>query len=1805
MRLASAHSLDATEADDVEAVLNLLHGREPNATSCRHDGIALCKLADHIGTLMEHQNAVPELVRDELVEFVRSLGIELSDVSCPHACYSDASSDPISEATEILQAKLQGAADAEIFEGAAQHEVGEGTSHAPLEMPRRSKLPLSEFKSKGYMTLAFPTLFPNGRGHFDEMRDRPLKWEDWSQQLMHFYDGRFATHRRFPHFLLNTHERFEAINKAGIFVARDPQAGRLTLGQLRNLGKQERETIFRRLSSYGATLRNTPAFFKQRRHELRAMIEQLGDPHVFATNSHADTHCPYLHRFIIAGAQIAAGSERDPFAEGLASGERYKRRLANVVAYPHLTAQFFHLKTELFFEHIGEALGCEAHWCRYEWQSRGSTHAHYFLWLKDTPDVSFLNEWVQEELHALGDGEKLTPDVVEAIVKRLNERALAASEWTPPGGWHDPRWRSADALVGAIADGQVDGLGEQIDAEAVRAAYAAQWWASRCGRWNRGWEPDEKRPFEVGNSHPSSEEHRRCSPAELLDAERVHDSSLDALPVEIAKQRERLLNKNNRHTVHYPSYCLRRDQHGKEFCRFGFPHEPREPNAPHFYFELVRNKDGSPKGVRAQFYLPMNDPLMNTTNAEQAASQRANVDFKPLIDHFSALEYATKYATKQEKGSKAFEKLMALALNGGGRAEPEVQGRSAKGAFASFLVQQIGGRDWSAQEVAHVTMGFPTVIASHKFAEYGVTNQARLKEQLDEDGVDDAVADQQNRLDQYFDRLGAVNMLGGQQTLHDVGVVGGNAAPAVDREEIAACSFAEFWRQYHFVSGGRGRGHQIAPRTEPTIISIKPHVPSSWNKAGHEKRPEYCRIMLLKYHPFVDRDDYQTYIFKEHRGDFEAAYEDFALTDPRAPNVCKDDFRSMIFFDEGDEIEAEQGADEHPDFAAYRVNPAFEQATEKIKEQQYDWASHSAKRYSSQEISDAGTWQQRAAQEERTFQPSTRVDVGELNDGQRTVYDAVMDHAHRRVREVVQPLHAMVCGTAGSGKTFLIRAIKQELGNACLVLAPTGVAADNIGGRTYQSVVPMPRKDIDREDIIPKDKKRIERVVAELDGVSYIVIDEMSMVGRRSLGQVDALLQHATGCKQLFGGLSVILVGDHGQLPPVKDRRCFDWAGVRHTTQKLFKRVLTTAPKWQRLGVDAYEAFTTVFFLDRIERIAQSDDAGEAQLLERFRSLQLRARDGELTETDYAFMKEHMSLEGRETQFAGPDTYRLVTTQAARDEKNNAEFEAALERNIPSLTIPAINSGPAAMAADDEEMGNLVNELHLSLGARVMITRNLCVVHGLCNGTIGIVHDILVNDKGIAAAVLLKVRRATPTQDGYKGPAFREGVDGVDASKEVLIAVNRRSSEIWVDGRMEQREQFPLMLAWALTIHKAQGLTLERVVIDAGEDERSVGLLFVAMTRVRHPRHIAFSPWPGIERVTSVIARKPALRQRKQHEQTLRGLAAQTAQRLGSRRPPPLATSAQKPVNPQVHAGRGDTPGTSNEQFGQKRAALPTPHQLQGQFSGVAKKQKAAPSGSRATGTKRKRPSTQMQTAAATRAREVAQREYEVNTAAVAARGLPALAVPARSPFSPATTLPECLAAASANGLVLEARIVDFWSGSRGPRAAVRSWLRDLGFNVTVTDDRTQLGVSCGYVAARATNLMFASADEWRSVDVSDAADQAWIDLGNETLENGEGHNSVFLETQHVYTLAQRFCEHAFPDEQDAWDIAENAWPCMQWPLTVGSLDWGARQIAETLMDFVGSTSQGSSRAFFIINTQDCRHNGSHWISVAISMRWQ
>ena len=123
------------------------------------------------------------------------------------------------------------------------------------------------------------------------------------------------------------------------------------------------------------------------------------------------------------------------------------------------------------------------------------------------------------------------------------------------------------------------------------------------------------------------------------------------------------------------------------------------------------------------------------------------------------------------------------------------------------------------------------------------------------------------------------------------------------------------------------------------------------------------------------------------------------------------------------------------------------------------------------------------------------VDLDTLNKDQRTVFDEVMEHherwSHRTPHSPVPQYTGMVCGTAGSGKTHLIRALKQGVGDGLMVLAPTGVAADNIGGQTYHSVLPMPFKNrrVLTWDGPKKGSDRHKRMVNELENVEWIIID--------------------------------------------------------------------------------------------------------------------------------------------------------------------------------------------------------------------------------------------------------------------------------------------------------------------------------------------------------------------------------------------------------------------------------------------------------------------------------------------------------------------------------------------------------------------------------------------------------------------------------------------------------------------------------------------------------------------------------------------
>lgn len=190
--------------------------------------------------------------------------------------------------------------------------------------------------------------------------------------------------------------------------------------------------------------------------------------------------------------------------------------------------------------------------------------------------------------------------------------------------------------------------------------------------------------------------------------------------------------------------------------------------------------------------------------------------------------------------------------------------------------------------------------------------------------------------------------------------------------------------------------------------------------------------------------------------------------------------------------------------------------------------------------------------------------------------------------------------------------------------------------------------------------------------------------------------------------------------------------------------------------------------------------------------------------------------------------------------------------NSPVLKIQSFNNCRQAEKAQAESAGNLEKTLYLNIGSRVMLRRNILTSKGLVNGAIRAVTDIVVRPDQPEMPLCIMVRF-----DNYSG----QTVNG-----SVPIAPVEAS---WTSRGYEcKRIQFPLMLAFAITIHKSQGLTLEQVVVELGEHESSLGMSYVALSRVKTLNGLALInayDFSRFSRISSLLA----LQQRKNEETRL------------------------------------------------------------------------------------------------------------------------------------------------------------------------------------------------------------------------------------------------------------------------------------------------------------------------------------------------
>ena len=256
------------------------------------------------------------------------------------------------------------------------------------------------------------------------------------------------------------------------------------------------------------------------------------------------------------------------------------------------------------------------------------------------------------------------------------------------------------------------------------------------------------------------------------------------------------------------------------------------------------------------------------------------------------------------------------------------------------------------------------------------------------------------------------------------------------------------------------------------------------------------------------------------------------------------------------------------------------------------------------------------------------------------------------------------------------------------------------------------------------------------------------------------------------------------------------------------------------LGSVNYHLFDHAITLDQVMRQAGNDSAQQL-----FRNILMRLRNGELRVEDWKHLIQQTPVEVDDDTSGFDEALRLFPTTSAISEYNVTKLHS---NNQPVAVIKAVHSGAGSIKASADDAGGLEPVVCLAHGARVMLTTNLWVQVGLVNGAMGTVVAICYDDAGESPPRLPVA--VTVRFDSFSGPTLSDGSVPITPLRRTWLSTDKTCSRL----------QLPLKLVWAVTIHKCQGMTLNKAVVDLGKKEFSAGLTFVACSRVRQLKDLLF-----------------------------------------------------------------------------------------------------------------------------------------------------------------------------------------------------------------------------------------------------------------------------------------------------------------------------------------------------------------------------
>jgi ATP-dependent DNA helicase PIF1 len=726
-----------------------------------------------------------------------------------------------------------------------------------------------------------------------------------------------------------------------------------------------------------------------------------------------------------------------------------------------------------------------------------------------------------------------------------------------------------------------------------------------------------------------------------------------------------------------------------------------------------------------------------------------------------------------------------------------------------LLNKLIAERDWSAQEVSHILLDIPQERSSrtHVILNCYPEDAHKVHYRMDQQSGD--LKECGNAFKRYKGRI-----------LYPRG--------GIHLKDVTLLEWLQDYDDKHYRRRklNRTTGKSRVLSYFPTYISVP----------GHDNYENYCRVQMMLNHPFTEVEDLlaveetdgmvvdtfaEAYdlCLQYHGQHPDNYYDPFVVDEDPEPDDA--DYQDLDILDEVVQANRIRGALEdwsngRPGNDGARLQDP-DGLGDRDLDRAYDWGAHVGKYPNLHDL----FWDEIQVTHHINHELPPLNPVEDMNAEQRVVYDLFIDHYRRELAgEDPEQLRVNLDGVAGTGKTYVLLQACRKLSDMAkeagkedpsFRAAPTGVAAHNFKGTTLHRMFKVPIQVTPGQSVCQNlSSASLTALQALYRNKKYLIIDEKSMIGINMLTCIDHRLRQIFPERrdEPWGGVNTFLCGDFNQLPPIGSMTMYASPN--------------TAPK---TNPDFHAGRKAYLSLDTTARLITSmRQNGQDELSLRFKDALQELRTNSLSISSFDLLQSRVmnTLPLAETK-KFKNALRLYQFRAEVKEYNHSRLRDCAQ---PILNIRATHEKPNSPTkkATEDDAGGLYAEFNVCIRAQVMMTRNLWVERGLVNGTMCTVQDITWEEgktpgEDMPFAIIIKV-------EGYDGPCL-EGTEN-------WIPIFPITNHFSYNGKQCCRTNFPLTPAYAITIHKSQGLTLPQVVINFDQPDRTPGLSYVAVSRVKH-----------------------------------------------------------------------------------------------------------------------------------------------------------------------------------------------------------------------------------------------------------------------------------------------------------------------------------------------------------------------------------